>query len=290
MWRISKQLAGGCGRKATPRAAPACRLAPSLEWDRHMAYVFGATVADIQPERVEADLHMVCQENRLGLQQLISHIRRQPKMKAVPSWAMPGELWHALLGCSTATTKLHELISILIDAVRAGAMPPQSFADGAVVGLPKPGGVGPKYTRLINLLDPMGKAVYSSWLQTLPDRTPAFQHGFTKGRGTRDCLLSRTVVSDRFARAHWCTGEQLWDVEKAFDRVARDKVLEAAYRTTESHEWVQGISQLYSRERMQLKVGGADGHGSQRWYLPSAGVRQGDNLGPRLFKDTFDEA
>ena len=120
--------------------------------------------------------------------------------------------------------------------------------------IPKPCGSGPDYMRFINLLDSTGKLLFGYWLPCVVDPYRDWKFGFTFGRGGSDCLPIPYAV--------WELSERFWDVVKAYGGVGTGGALRTLYNAAR-------------RFVVRLR------------FLTHT-VRQGDNLGIRLFRRPSD--
>ena len=157
---------------------------------------------------------------------------------------------------------------------------PQLLSDSEVFTIPKKGGEGPDFLRFINLLDGVGKMIFGGWLELIEDPYRHWQFGFVRSRGVTDCLAIRWAIWERAAKAGWCLSEQQWDIVKAFDMLDREQLFRDV--TAPNAPFVTDVLQdLYRQARMHIKKDA---------YLTRTGVRQGDNLGPGLFRRSYDAA
>ena len=151
---------------------------------------------------------------------------------------------------------------------------PHRLADGEVFIIPKPSGSGPG---IIFMLDSTGKLLFGHWLSYVLDPYRHWQFGFTTTRGGSDCLAIRYAVWERAYRAGWCVSEQFWDVVKAFNMLSRPQFFQDIQATP---VWVLvALRSLSNRARIFVP---------RLWSLTCTRVTQGDNLGPELFRRSYD--
>ena len=142
---------------------------------------------------------------------------------------------------------------------------PNCFRTARYSQYPKKGGEGPDFLRFINLLDGVGKMIFGGWLELIEDPYRHWQFGFVRSRGVTDCLAIR-----------WAK----WDIVKAFDMLDREQLF--CDVTAPIAPFVTDVLQdLYRQARMHIKKDA---------YLTRTGVRQGDHLGPGLFRRSYDAA
>ena len=139
---------------------------------------------------------------------------------------------------------------------------------------------GPDFLRFINLLDGVDKMIFGGWLDLIEDPYRHWQFGFVRNRGVADCLVIRWAIWERAAKAGWCLSEQQWDIVKAFDMLDRAQLFLDV--TAPSAPFVTDVLQDLCRQ--------ARAHIKKDAYLARTGVRQGDNLGPGLFRRSYDAA
>ena len=122
--------------------------------------------------------------------------------------------------------------------------------------------------------------IFGGWLELIEDPYRHWQFGFVRNRGVTDCLAIRWAIWERAAKAGWCLSEQQWDIVKAFDMLDGEQLFRDV--TAPSAPLITDIMQdLYLQARMHIKKDA---------YLTRTGVRQGDNLGPGLFRRSYDAA
>ena len=137
------------------------------------------------------------------------------------------------------------------------------------------------YRGIISLMSHMGK-LYERILEPRPrsqveNTLSESQCGFTPGRGTVDQIAAlRLFLEKSWEHAiidqHIC----FLDLEKAFDRVPREKMWKAIEETGISSRLLTAIKSTYKNQSSTV-LGGI------RYFAISTGVRQGSVLSPLLF-------
>ena len=112
---------------------------------------------------------------------------------------------------------------------------------------------------------------------------PEEQHGFRKGHGIEEHLLTANLVVDKLL----AVSTPIWivslDLSKAFDRLSWDKLWVALQAHGVSDHLVWTMQNLYMGQLGQIQGDIGDG----RVFAITAGVRQGCVLSPRLFTATL---
>lgn len=103
-----------------------------------------------------------------------------------------------------------------------------------------------------------------------------WQYGFSKGKGVQDALMLWNIVWQRLIASNWNVSSQFRDVLKAFDMISRAQMLDDI---SPPYWFRRLLFTLLQRSCMFLY---------QIIYHTSTGVRQGDSMGPQLFRDSYD--
>eukprot|EP00929_Paragymnodinium_shiwhaense_P032526 TRINITY_DN18015_c0_g3_i1.p1 TRINITY_DN18015_c0_g3~~TRINITY_DN18015_c0_g3_i1.p1 ORF type:complete len:386 (+),score=63.61 TRINITY_DN18015_c0_g3_i1:720-1877(+) len=219
-------------------------------------------------------------------------IKKQKKGKAVPHWSAPTEFLHAMCEEEEEARVSHGWLAFaaLVASIQTARRVPANMADSQVVCLPKHSRSGrPDDQRLINLLDPIGRAIFGGWFtQTIKLKVAEDQFGFAAGVGSRDCLAIRWAMWERGRHSGWLVGEQHWDVKKAFDQIGRQqlrcdvfKMMTDDTQVSDAQHFFETLDNMYGKTRMQIQG---------NYFHTMSGVRQGDNIGPTLFRVSYDAA
>ena len=105
------------------------------------------------------------------------------------------------------------------------------------------------------------------------------QFGFRRGMGTRDAIAVVKTIGERYIERGRAVRLCLVDLEKAFDCVKYEKLLEIL--KDKGVDWRERrlISNLYMKQEVALRVG----DNMTEWFKIGRGVRQGCCLSPTLF-------
>ena len=111
------------------------------------------------------------------------------------------------------------------------------------------------------------------------------QSGFRKGRGGLENVLVMKEIIDRNKKL----GKELYlvflDLEKAYDRVDRKKLLTLLTRRGVDRKIVQVIKKMYEENEVKFTIGDI----STGWLGNNVGVRQGCVISPTLFNIYIEE-
>ena len=272
--------------RVKPRAVPPEKALDPVELAAHVKKVFGATPSNAPPlpsATAPPTWRSSLSDHRAGLPALQKQALKMKNGKATTTWSIPAELHKFHLARADQLTFDQPIpqymlwYCVLMCCMQHGDDAPYRLADGEVFIIPNPGGSGPDYMRFINLLDSTGKLFFGNWLLFVLDPYRRWQFRFTTTRRSSDCLAIRYAVCARACRVGWCVSEQFWDVVKAFDMLSRSQLFQDIQATA---VWVLvALRSLYKRARM---------FAGRLWFLTCTGVRQGDKLGPGLFRRTYD--
>jgi hypothetical protein len=169
--------------------------------------------------------------------------------------------------------------------------PPQEWVTGAVAKLDKIGGkAGPLGKRLINLLDPWGKMLTTAPLRRWEDVPENFQNGFAKKRSTREAIGQAVAVAERTAGAGLSTADELIDIFRAFDQLSQTGVLEDVQEQVDAGNMPSWFASMIHRifEAGEIELSSDEHYDLKHYFHVGLGVRQGDPLGPRLFRRRYD--
>ena len=111
------------------------------------------------------------------------------------------------------------------------------------------------------------------------------QSGFRKGHSIQDQIFTvKTVINKTLRQGNECIMAFI-DLEKAFDRVARNKVWTALENIGVQRELIEAIKSMYNNSRCYIRT---KNMASKLFEVPD-GLRQGGVLSPVLFIITMNE-
>lgn len=105
------------------------------------------------------------------------------------------------------------------------------------------------------------------------------QCGFRPLRGCQDQIFSLRQISEKYYEKGKDVFSCFIDLEKAYDRVPREKLLEVLGRYGVGNKLLRAIDSLYTKSMAAVRI---DGKLSD-WFQVKTGVRQGCKLSPLLF-------
>ena len=107
----------------------------------------------------------------------------------------------------------------------------------------------------------------------------ATQYGFRKGKSTSQAIFAARRLQDISEKSKSHSTLMLLDWEKAFDRVAHDKMLETLRRLKVPPRIYNLIKSFYSNPQLKVKCGEVESD----WHTRYTGIRQGCPLFPYIF-------
>ena len=118
--------------------------------------------------------------------------------RAVPKGAIPVELWSELFDTTAESfDSLGGVLMHFIELFQFAGVNPREWCEGQGCAIPKPGGATtPDGYRIINLLDPLGKAFYKTVLGMHPDFPAPFQYGYSARRAEGCHLAAHDCVAE----------------------------------------------------------------------------------------------
>jgi hypothetical protein len=181
-------------------------------------------------------------------------------------------------------------ITMLCNKIYDSGVWPEDFLKSTLIPIPKKAGTTKcEEHRTIAIISHAAKIllrilnarVYGKVDQQIGEE----QFGFRKGRGTRDAIGVLRSIGERYnekgKNVHVC----FIDLEKAFDRVDWEKLLEILKRKGIDWKDRRLIRNLYLKQEITVKVGSSE---SEKCII-GRGVRQGCCLSPTLFNIYLEE-
>ena len=111
------------------------------------------------------------------------------------------------------------------------------------------------------------------------ERLGPWQHGFRKGVGTTYMIWALRVVIEKHLELHHTLFISFLGLEKAFDRVSREKLWMAMAEYVAPADLQIAIKSTYKTNKSRVSTT----IGSGEWFTTESGVRQGSILLPILF-------
>ncbi|CAE8638109.1 unnamed protein product [Polarella glacialis] len=168
---------------------------------------------------------LATEDHRVILQQLLKAKSR----KSVPRWSAPREAWLLLL-CGSRRTHysggspiVQRLLWVFLLALRRAGHCPYIWNTSFAVPLPKLNGKKLCAAfRLINLLEPIGKAWHAGLFQLGEPQLYDWAYGFMKHRRREQAILQQRRLQYRIQQAGYNWFTISWDVANAFPSVAHN--------------------------------------------------------------------
>ena len=289
-WSLCRQLAGRHFKKLGARAPPSAKPIPKTSWVQHFRAVQNATECIEATARTpdQPQLFSPLFRGEEGCRKLADAARKMPRDRATPSGALPIELWSIILQPpDRAMLPPGHLLMPQLERLQEMGQNPAEWCVGHGCAVPKPGGEPtPAGMRVINLLDPMGKAFFKATLDAHADQRAEHQYGYARRCSRRDAILQITTLLERLYKGRLCTAANLYDLTKAFDMISSHSVVRDLRNNQPFHECSLAMledMQGRLRIRMPLATGGSF------CVLLKDGVLQGGGTGPRLFRRVYDK-
>ena len=266
-WELGRLLPNKTARSVKPRPIPPTRETERHEMDAHTKKVFGAdrttNAGNIQDHAPPYQCGSMA-EIAAMIPPLQKRARRLARYRAVPSWATPNEIHAMCLDGAEA-----------VEDWRSGTPLPARLAwySWRAVCKKKEGLLNCFRTaRCSQHPKKVARAQTFSgslicWASARLWRVAGAHRGPTPSLAVRLCAQPRGHRLLGHSLGHlgaWCLSEQQWDIVKAFRN--------AALLVTDV------LQDLHRQARMHIKKDA---------YLTRTGVRQGDNLGPSLFRRSY---
>ncbi|OLQ01864.1 hypothetical protein AK812_SmicGene15364 [Symbiodinium microadriaticum] len=282
-WSVSRQLAGRNFRKHGERQPPPAKSISKASWLQHFRQVQNAVecvgsagfVPDPSPD------YRIFFEGEEGCNCIAAAARRMPRDRATPRGSLPIELWSLIMQGQTGL-----MIMPYLELFQAMGINPSLWCEGHGCPIPKPGGdPTPNGMRVINLLDPLGKAFYKAAFQSHADTSACHQYGYSAKCSRRDAILQVTTLLQRLRMARMCTAANLYDLTKAFDMLSSQSVLQ----DLQQHQpFCPTIVAMLEDMQQRLLIHLPLSSGGSLHVHVRDGVLQGGGTGPRLFRRVYD--
>ena len=171
------------------------------------------------------------------LRRLSASIFRQKLRKTVPPWSLPAEIWRVLLfpdwylraplfglgynrssAGHTSTTKFRSCFLRLLTSIRQYDRAPLAWQTSMGHKIDKGNGKnGCSALRVVNCLDPLGKAYYTQlWRRAEARSYRHYATGYCKGKSRIEAMVQQHVVGYRLRKAHRSYDKCFFDVANAF--------------------------------------------------------------------------
>lgn len=111
------------------------------------------------------------------------------------------------------------------------------------------------------------------------------QSGFRQGRSIQDHIFSIKLIIDNVKRENKEVYLAFLDLEKAFDRVPRDKLWKILSQRNVEKQLIEAIESLYNNSRNYVRTNNQQ----SEEFLTTYGLRQGGVLSPLLFNVVMDD-
>lgn len=226
------------------------------------------------------------------------HVRNARCRKAVPSWALPNEVWRMVLAPSNVQPPKYSGVgwqqpsindgafSMMVDFhsfVRRRKTTPACWHLSTGYSLPKPSAEAKKIVfdrqRLVHSLDPYGKAFYRfMWHSGTPPAPRCWEHGYVSGRRREAPVMQAAVLLWRLRAAHRSHCLTSYDLANAFMSV-KSEALTKVVRKVARDEDVGLLEHRHRRAATAIPV-------PSGWvvYDIGSGALPGDNIAADLFR------
>ena len=234
-----------------------------------------------KPDRESSPLQdgrYVIDDSDFTLVELDYVLCRVKKNKMAGNDGIPGELYKWL---DDENKKL--LLHAANVCLRQGTMDPHHL-NAVVVSIYKKGDASKlENYRPISLLTACYKIVAALLKERLDKGLDkwlmATQYGFRKGKSTSQAIFAARRLQDISEKSKSHSTLILLDWEKAFDKVAHDKMLETLRRLKVTPRIYNLVKSFYSNPQFKVKCGEVESD----WQTQYTGIRQGCPLSPYLF-------
>jgi hypothetical protein len=218
------------------------------------------------------------------LKQAIGRLRtlRSPGSDGITAETLRSVLQRATRGSSEDEEIFQELFRLVVAVGRSGTIPPQ-WADGVIVGIPKPGGGIRGITLLQAALKTLTNVLTMRLAQVQLDPVhTGFREHLSTAHAVAELRLRVRAAGNRAQRVFIA----FLDIEKAYDCVCRPKMLEVLRARGFGDGMISLLKNMWRMERSVVRLQGR----CSESFVPTRGLRQGDCMSPRLFLVLMDEA
>lgn len=204
-------------------------------------------------------------------------LREMKKNKA------PGEDGIVIESIKAGGEKLINALKVLFNKCLEHEQIPTSWNNAIMIIMHKKGDpTDLKNYRPISLLSQVYKLFIKIITRRLTPKLdfyqPREQAGFRSGYATNDHLLVTKVLVEKVVEYNKPLILIFVDYEKAFDSVDQDKIMAALADCRVDHRYAALIKNIYKNATANVKL-----HTDTKTFRIERGVRQGDNISPKLF-------
>lgn len=229
-----------------------------------------------------------------GLSRAIHHLRLR---KAVPDWSCPAELWRQLFHPKYYKTSLFHGVGYqspvtssfkcrvlqLLQAIRQFDQSPLSWHRSSTQQLDKRNNkTGSRSLRLINLLDPFGRAFYNHlWARCIPQSSRSYAAGYAVQKSRLEPIFQQKCLGFRLRKAKISHLTSFYDCANAFYSVHFECLDQTIHRIS-----VPADKNLLRQRFRQatIQVHACDG---TLELQTGSGTLQGDGLAAQLFLEPY---
>jgi hypothetical protein len=175
------------------------------------------------------------------------------------------------------------LFLYFLNVVWQGETPPESWQKSLVIPLHKKGDIKKcENYRGISLFN-SGYKIYANIIKNklydyYKDKLGEEQNGFRRGRTCCDSFFSLKILIEKRRELNVETHLVFIDLEKAFDKVNRNKLLDILIADDIPDQIISAIYNIYNNNKISVKMG----PDSSEWGPVNEGVQHGCGLSPLL--------
>ena len=288
-WSLCRQLAGRHFKKLGNREPPSAKPIRKATWLEHFRKVQNAseTRGALGPTADRPQTFRPLFMGAEGCASLAKAAQKMPRDRATPKGALPIELWSIILQPPDRGIQSPGLLLMpQLESLQAMGLNPAEWCIGHGCPIPKPGGdPTPKGMRVINLLDPMGKAFFKTTLDAHVNQRAQHQYGYTAKCSRRDAILQITTLLERLQKQRLCTSANLYDLTKAFDMLSSQSVVQDL---RDNRPFEPCALAMLEDTQGRLRIHTPLTTGDSFCVQLQDGVLRGGGTGPRLFRRVYD--